>query len=105
MTKNDLRTGMCVTLRNGDVYYVMLNTGMNHNDIIVQKCGMQMSWMPLDQYDLELRYHDDPDDIFPPGTAEEQAKWDIVMVQKSKYELYLLTGIDYETIWKRSDPS
>lgn len=102
MTKNDLRTGMCVTLRNGDVYYVMLNTGKEHNDILIRKCGTQMGWMPLEQYDLDMRYHDDPDDIFPPGTAEEQAEWDIIKVQETKYEIYLLTGIDYETIWERS---
>lgn len=105
-TKSDLRTGMYVTLRNGESYYVMLNTSLEHGDIMIQKCGQQMEWMPLKNYDDQLCYHDDPDDvltdIFGPDTPENQAEWDIVKVQSAPNVLYICTGIDYNTIWERT---
>lgn len=105
-TKSDLRTGMYVTLRNGESYYVMLNTGLKQGDILIHKCGQLMDWMPLKNYDDNLRYHDDPDDVLTdilgPATPEEQAEWDIIKVQAPPNVLHICTGIDYNTIWERT---
>lgn len=44
MKKSDLRTGMLVTIRNGDYYYVALNTGFGgeqENVLVYRLAGTQ----------------------------------------------------------------
>ena len=106
MKKSDLRTGMIVTLCNGEYYYVMLNATHPHSgcDILVHRYGDSIGWMPLERYDDNLCYHDDPDGIFPPDTPENQAKWDIAKVEEAADILWLFSSRTdkHKTIWERT---
>ena len=60
--KSDLRTGMKVTLRNGNEYIVLLNCKhrrSNNKDILVgyKNCN-NCDWIPLDNYNEDLTYSD-----------------------------------------------
>ena len=85
---------MIVTLRNGEYYYVMLNAThpVPGSDILVHRYGNSIGWMPLSNYDDDMHYHDDPDGVFPPGTQEEQANWDIVKVEKANDILWMFSS-------------
>ena len=105
MTKSELRTGMIVTLRNGENYYVMLNTGLffkREQDILIHKVGRDMGWMSLSNYREDLTHHSDPDDIFP-LTPEEDRMWDIVQVESCNSPCHICTGNHYVITWKRED--
>ena len=106
MKKSDLRTGMIVTLRNKESYYVMLNTGLSGNqaDVLVHKVGNCTGWMPVCQYDDDLLYHDDPDGIFPSASEEDDRPWDIMQVNACREAAYLfLPSNHYRPIWKREE--
>lgn len=102
MNKSDLRSGMLVTLRNNETYYVMLNTGLwgRMNDVLCHKVGDDTGWMPLSDYAEDLTHHDDPDAIFP-NTPEEDRMWDIVQVAMCSTASALCTRKHYKTIWTR----
>ena len=110
MKKSDLRSGMFVTLRNGECYYVILNAThpVSGADILVRRDHGDLFWMPLSHYDNDLCYHDDPDDmlveILGPSSAEEQAEWDIVSVEAPKDITVMFSPKDstYKTIYERS---
>lgn len=104
MIKSDLRSGMLVTLRNGETYYVMLNTGLpgRMNDVLVHRVGDDTGWMTLRNYAEDMTHHDDPDDIFP-ATPEEDRMWDIVQVDACRFASDLCTRKHYRTIWKREE--
>lgn len=106
MKKSDLRTGMIVSLRNGESYYVMLNTGFtwhDQNDVLVHKVVYETGWMPLCQYNEDLTYHDDPDSILPSASEEEDRLWDIVQVDACREAVYLFQPNHYHTIWTREE--
>lgn len=112
MKKSDLRTGMLVTLRNKNSYYVMLNTGISGNqaDVLIHKVGNDIGWMPLCQYDSDLLYHDDPYEIFPSASElvypcpEDDRLWDIMQVDACREAVYLFQPSNhYRTIWKREE--
>ena len=102
MNKSDLRSGMLVTLRNNDTYYVMLNTGLlgNQADVLVHKVGDGTGWMPLRDYAEDMTHHSDPDDIFP-STPEEDRMWDIMQVSVPRSAAYLCDRRYYRSIWTR----
>lgn len=52
-TKSDLRSGDIVTARNGRVYMVMLNTGVDGNDVILNLAN-HFGYMSLESYDENL---------------------------------------------------
>lgn len=109
MNKSDLRTGMLVTLRNKEQYYVMLNTGFysKANDILLKRYGKsEIGWMSLADYTDTLEYHSDPDDIFADllpfeRTQELDRMWDIVSVAAVHGPTDLCITDRYETIWHR----
>lgn len=105
MKKSDLRTGMLVTLRNKESYYVMLNTGLSDNkeDVLVHKVGNCTGWMPLCQYDNDLLYHDDPDGIFPSESEEDDGSWDIMQVDACQEAVDLFRSSCYYKIWTREE--
>jgi len=104
MNKSDLRSGMLVTLRNENTYYVMLNTGLagNQGDVLIHKISDLTGWMPLRNYDDDMRYHDNPDLPFP-NTEDKDRSWDIVQVDATTYASYLCERQYYKTIWKEGD--
>lgn len=104
MMKSDLRSGMLVTLRNKNTYYVMLNTGLvgDQNDVLVNKVNGLIGWMPLRNYDEDMQYHDDPDLPFP-NTEDEDRSWDIVQVEAVYHASSLCERKYYKTIWKEGD--
>ena len=108
MKVSDIRTGMRVTLRNGETYYAMLNTGcervgrFDSGNILVHKIGKETGWMPLDYYNDSLEYHDQYDDDCPkPDSFSDEAEWDIVKVEAVNYAVELFCPDSYHTIWKR----
>ena len=104
MKKSDLRSGMLVTLRNSETYYVMLNTGMlgSQADVLVHKVGHDTGWMSLRDYAEDMTHHDDPDAIFP-NTPEEDQMWDIMKVEATTHAGYLCMSHYYKTIWTREE--
>ena len=104
MNKSDLRSGMFVTLRNNNAYYVMLNTGFfgDQADVLVRYANGETNWMPLCRYDEDMTYHDDPDRIFP-STPEEDREWDIVKVQGTVAACWVWILSHYRTLWTREE--
>lgn len=104
MKKSNLRSGMLVTLRNGETYYVMLNTGLlgNQENVLVNKVGHNTGWMSLRDYAEDMTNHDDPDSIFP-STPEEDRLWDIMKVEATVGAGYLCMRHYYKTIWTREE--
>lgn len=109
MTKSDLRTGMLVTLRNLETYYVLLNTGLSgkQGDILAHNCGDDTGWMPLSGYHDDLTYHDDdPDDIFADILApdpEVDREWDIMKVSAPRGASAICNRKHYKTVWERGE--
>lgn len=107
MKVSDIRTGMRVTLRNGETYYAMLNTGVSGvgrfdgNNILVHKVGTETGWMPLDAYDDNLEYHDNADDDFDSDWGDPESNWDIVKVEAADMPTHLFCSRCYKTIWER----
>lgn len=104
MNKSDLRTGMFVTLRNNESYYVMLNTGVfgDQQGIMVHRIGQDTGWMSLNSYAEDMTHRSDPDDIFP-LTPEEDRMWDIVRVEGVRHACELYDSRKYKTLWERND--
>ena len=105
MKKSDLRTGMLVTIRNLNHYYVMLNTGMGGEmeNVLVHKVGKDTGWMPLSSYDEDMLFHDKPDDILTSPSEEDERSWDIVRVDGCSEAAWLYCRGTYKLIWERSD--
>ena len=102
MNKSDLRTGMLVTLRNNENYYVMLNTGVfgDMEGVLVHRIGQDTGWMSLRDYANDLTYRSDPDDIFP-STQEEDSMWDVVRIEGVRSACELYDTRRYKTLWER----
>ena len=105
MKKSDLRTGMIVTLRNGESYHVLLHTGFGgtQEDVLVHKVGMDTGWMPLCQYDEDLKYHDTDADSIVPYDPETDPDWDIMQVKAVREAAYVLTSRHFKTVWERKE--
>ena len=94
MKKKDLKTGMVVKLRNGNLYEVMLGVEIDtEKDILRGIRGINGRWLYL------WDYNDDLYDV--KGKAFE--KFDIMEVYKPKYYSSRLDDFlnDYELLWKR----
>ena len=104
MNKSDLRTGMLVTLRNDESYYVMLDTGLfgDQEGVMVHRIGQDTGWLSLRDYADDLTHHSDPNDIFP-FTPEEDRMWDIVLIEGVRLACELYDTRKYKTIWERND--
>lgn len=104
MRKSDLRTGMLVTLRNGNTYYVMLNTGLGGEmeNVLVHKVGKDTGWMSLRNYDDNLLFHDIDDGILPVNSEEEDREWDIVRIDAVSQAASLYCPSQYRVVWQRS---
>ena len=76
--KSDLRTGMKVTLRNGDNYIVLLNARhkySNNKDILVGYHNYNIcDWVVLDNYNEDLTY-----------SNKERERFDIVKVEECEH--------------------
>ena len=113
MQKSELKTGMLVTLRNKEQYYVMLNTGLCYkaNDILLKRYGKtEMGWMPLAEYTDTLEFCSGPDDIFAEvlpfeTTHEMDRQWDIVQVASVFEPTDLCIPDRYKPIWTREEVS
>lgn len=109
MKVSDIRTGMRVTLRNGETYYAMLNCGLpgmghcNENNVLVHRVGNSTGWMPLDYYNDNLEYHDQDGDFITDEFNDLESAWDIVKVEAVNYAAALFCNDTYHTIWERSD--
>ena len=107
MKASDIRTGMRVTLRNGETYYAMLNTGckgvgrFDGDNVLVHKVGKETGWMPLDYYNDSLEYHDLDEDFPEPFSSSDEAEWDIVKIETVDYSVELFCADSYHTIWER----
>lgn len=104
MNKSDLRTGMFVTLRNNESYYVMLNTGLfgDQEGVMVHRIGNDTGWLSLSNYTEDMTHRSDPDEIFP-LTPEEDRMWDIVRVEAVTHVSSLFVTRAYKTVWERED--
>lgn len=86
MKKNDLKTGMMVECRNGNVYTVMLGVEVSSSDVLVCPDG----WMGLDSYDNNMKV----------GGARG---WDIMKVYKPTTEAQIGHKEDCSLIWERGE--
>jgi len=113
MTKSDLRTGMVVTLRNGNKYTVYLNCH-NHNndhsssDRLFRDVLVNSSYGHLDDPWLSLcNYNEDLTRKL--RTVGDHLDFDIVKVQTMLHPQHLNTVPEkvatYETIWERKEPN
>lgn len=105
-SKSDLRTGMLVTLRNGESYYVMLNacpSFLNQEDLLVHKVGDDTGWMPLCDYSEDMTYHDSQDSDIVPVDPDDDPNWDIMQVDTCTSAAYLFRSHRYTTVWKREE--
>lgn len=111
MKKSSLRTGMIVTLRNKEQYYVMLNTCIHgrENDILLKRYSKaEIGWMPLSEYTDTMEYRSDPDGVFADlmpfeRTQELDRMWDIVCVASAYNPTDLCIPDRYTTLWERKD--
>jgi len=88
MKKSDLKTGMIVTLRNGDEHMVFMDSASIYcdnyrfsNDVIVNLNRMG-SWEELPQYDDDLKIID-----------EGRSDFDIVKVEKVDHPYAFIYGV------------
>lgn len=104
MKKSDLRTGMLVTLRNKESYYVLLNTGLcaGQQDILAHNVGDETGWLSLCNYADDLTYHDDPDGIFP-STPEQDRWWDIMEIAIAPSAGTICNRKGYRSAWTREE--
>ena len=103
MKKSELRTGMRVTLRNNETYYVMLKAGRikGQEDFLIHKVGRETGWMPLWMYSEDnLTFHDSDEDILPSDTILD-AEWDIMKVETFNGATEMFMPSHYKTIWER----
>lgn len=108
MKKSDLHTGMLVTLRNGNEYYVTLNTGSfisRENNILLRRYeDGRMGWLSLDNYADDLTLHNELNDTFTgSSTPEEDAKWDIMKVSAANKPTDMYIQDYYKTVWTRKE--
>lgn len=105
MKKSDLRSGMVVTTRDRGNYCVMLNTGLCENDIIFQRLGNCLGWMPLSQYDDDLLYHHEPDFMNEYHDLNNDRAWDIMSVSAVGQDemTWLCMSGHYRMIWTREE--
>jgi len=91
-TKDDLKCGMIVTLRNGNNAFVMLNTGVGDNDFLVYGDGNRI--LHLGEYANDLTYA---------RTATFPKDYDIVKVEQDTRCLELLQkrGYGKKTVFDR----
>lgn len=88
MTKDDLKTGMIVTLRNGEEYMVVLNHVKHPNGLIMSFTG-EMKWDELNSY---------TDDLLCRGL---NCAFDIVKVQIPTTNFLVYETRD--TLWEREE--
>jgi len=86
MKKNDLKTGMMVECRNGNVYTVMLGVEVSSSDVLVRPEG----WMGLNGYDDNMKCR---------GARE----WDIMKVYQPKLEAHIGHKDSCNLIWERDE--
>ena len=105
MKKSDLRTGMLVTIRNGDHYYVAMNTGFGgeQENVLVHKVGKDTGWLALRNYDDNLLFHDIDDDILPTNSEEGDREWDIIRVDTCSRAASLYCPNQYRVVWERGE--
>ena len=91
MKKNDLKTGMMVECRNGNVYTVMLGTGVGCDNVLVRGNG----WNSLDSYDNDLKCN-------TLGVSRNE-EYDIMKVYKPTKEAQIGHKEDCDLIWTRRE--
>jgi hypothetical protein len=93
MTKSKLKTGMVVTLRDGNKHQVYINAvtslSPDGHNFLTNGC----IWHDLESYNEDLT------NIF-------DKKWDIVMVQYVDRTVMVYSGMNNanEVVWKREEP-
>lgn len=113
MKKSDIKNGMHVITSNGNEYVIIsgveaheqINEGNTANTIMVQLNGS--GWMPFDDYDDDLRYHD------PEGNEDDDyldKYYDIKEVYVPQYYSWILTSVydksffisnKFSKVWER----
>lgn len=96
MTKSELRTGMVVTLRNGDKYMVFrgIQTNYTNEDVLVHPDAN--GWIRLGSYNEDMTQKGNQNDSF-----------DIMEVWEADYPLYFMSSNKedhYFLIWEREEP-
>lgn len=93
MKKSDLKTGMIVECRNGELYMVLIGTGCKYedNNILWRAHGF---WMPLSNYSEDmLNIPDDDKTDFLKISKEKQAEiareFDIIKVYQASCSAYI----------------
>ena len=107
MKKSDLKTGMIVECRNGELYMVLLGTGCKYedNNILWRKHGF---WMPLGNYSEDMLNIPDEDRLdFLKISKEEQAEiareFDIVKVYQASHSADIGNLDRCKLIWERKE--
>lgn len=91
-TKEDLRTGMEVLLRNGDTAYVVKDAGLNENDYLIWNNGKEC--LGLKDYDAALKFTQ---------KCYEPSRYDIMRVFKGTSPINLFQkGECLKTVFDRS---
>ena len=94
MTKSELKTGMLVEMRNGDLCMVFKDvaTEWAEGDVVVQVDGNE--WDTLDNFDDQFRHND-----------EYCNDWDFMKIYKQRHALTLRGKPEYNRnippIWER----
>lgn len=90
MTKSDLKSGMIVTLRNGEEYVVILNHAFYPNGVIASFAG-EVKWDELDEY---------TDDLVCRAAVRD---FDIVKIQVPKSSYIGYEKHNRTTLWEREE--
>lgn len=105
MKKSDIKNGMHVITNDGTEYVVISEVEASEQNIetaatiMVQFNGQ--GWMPFDEYDDDLRYHDPDGDEY-----NEDEYYDIKTVYAPRYYSYTLSPVssgifDFTKVWER----
>lgn len=108
MKKSDIKNGMHVITKGGEEYiiindvYAPKQIDDNHTANVIM-INLDCGWMNFDQYDNDLRFYDNPQDI-----DEDDWQYDIEEVYVPKYYAYTFSSVrdknhqdDFIRLWKR----
>lgn len=107
MKKSDIKNGMHVITNDGTEYVIISDVEAFEQNVNTAKTIMVQfngqGWMPFDEYDEDLHYHDPDGDE---DEYDEDGLYDIKAVYVPRYYSYTLASVsssifDFAKVWER----